>query len=543
MTASPASTPGLSVSDRTGRRVVRLDRSPFTIGRQDDSDLRVAGSEVSRRHAEIVSDGGRYVLRDCGSRYGTFVNGELQREHVLIDGDRIRLGRSAAVDIVFLNQPEEPAAGGSLVGIVRQTAALLDGLRALGAVHVLQDVLILVLDAAIDVSGAERGFIMLAGADGVLEFTIGRARGRITLPGRTFDTSRKIPSDVFVTGEARVVGDLIEGGADEHSATVALGIRQVLCVPLRLLQYFEHEGAAPEPKRIGVLYLDGREDGGLLSPTTRIAVETLASEAAVAIENARLYRESVEKARVDRELRIAAEMQRALRPAASHCGADFEVAGASQASRAIGGDFFDYGELPDGGFGLALGDVAGKGPPAAVLAGALQGMVVAYATSGISPGEALRRINLMLERHFTADRFATMTFAVLRPGGRFTYSLAGHNPPLLLRGGRVERLETGGMPLALFTEAQYPEESRQLQPGDAIVFFSDGVTEASNEADEPFGDDRVAAVGLEQPGLSAEVFLERLLDRVHAFCGGVAPADDLTAMVLRYTGGPPGLAN
>ena len=224
--------------------------------------------------------------------------------------------------------------GGSLVGAVRQTAALLQGLRALGAAHLLQDVLVLVLDAAIEVSGADRAFIMLAAADGTLEFNLGRGRGRLTLSGQTFKTSRKIPEEVFATGEARIVSDLIEGDmADDHLATVALGIRQVLCVPLRLVRYMDEPGATPEPRRIGVLYLDGSESGTLLSPTTRLGVETLATEAAVAIENARLYRETVEKARVDQELRIAGEMQKALRPAARHRGRDFEIAAASQSSR------------------------------------------------------------------------------------------------------------------------------------------------------------------------------------------------------------------
>ncbi len=536
VTDAPAiSTPGLSVTDRTGRRVVRIDKSPFAIGRSDDSDLRVVGSEVSRQHAEIVADGDRYVLRDSGSRYGTFVNGEPQREHTLVDGDRIRLGRSAVVDIVFLDQPEEPVAGGSLVGVVRQMAALLEGLRGLGAAHLLQDVLVLVLDAAIEVAGAERGFIMLATADGRLELTVGRARGRVTLPDETFGASRKIPNDVFATGEARLVRDLVgDDTAAEHSATVALGIRQVLCVPLRLRQYVNEAGDPPAP--IGVLYLDGREGGGLLSPTTRLGVEALATEAAVAIENARLYRESVEKARLDRELRIAAEMQRALRPASSHRARDFEIAGASQASRAIGGDFFDYLELPDGAFGLALGDVAGKGPPAAVLAGALQGMFAAYASSGVEPGEMLSRVNVTLERHFVANRFATMAYGVLRPGGRFAYSLAGHNPPLLVRGRSVRRLDTGGMPLALFLDATFPQETVPLEAGDVILLFSDGVSEASDPSGDPFGDERIEAVVRANPGAGAETLLAGLLAAVHAFTQGAVPDDDVTALVLRYLG-------
>jgi pSer/pThr/pTyr-binding forkhead associated (FHA) protein len=347
----------LHVTDRLGRRAVPIDKTPFTIGRGTDSDLQLSGGEVSRDHAEILRDGDHYVLHDRGSRYGTFVGGEPTSEHLLVEGDRIRLGRSSAVELVFLQEPEAATPGReSLVEAVRQTAALLEGLRALGAGHLLQDVLVLVLDAAIEVSGADRGFIMLATPDGKLEFTVGRGRGRISLEGQTFKISRKIPEDVFARGESRIVADLVEDdAADTHMATVALGIRQVLCVPLKLMRFLDQPGAAPEPTRIGVLYLDSRESGALLADPARIGVETLATEAAVAIENARLYRETVEKARVDQELRIAAEMQKALRPPARHVAPTFEIAAASKSSRSIGGDFFDYIELPDGAFGFALG--------------------------------------------------------------------------------------------------------------------------------------------------------------------------------------------
>ena len=384
----------LNVSDRLGRRVVPIDKSPFTIGRTEENDLRVFSSEVSRTHAEIVRADDQYRLHDRGSRYGTFVNGELLKEHTLVDGDRIRLGRSAAVELVFLSQPDESAMGGSLVGAVRQTAALLEGLlRAQGPPICCRMSSRLCWTPRSRCPAPTRAFIVASRVPAARSnSTLGRGRGHLTLSGQTFKTSRKIPEEVFATGETRIVRDLIEGDmADDHLATVALGIRQVLCVPLRLVRYMDEPGAAPEPRRIGVLYLDSRESGTLLSPATRLGVETLATEAAVAIENARLYRETVEKARVDQELRIAGEMQKALRPAARHRGRDFEIAAASVSSRSIGGDFFDYVKLPGEAFGVALGDIAGKGPPAAVLAAALQGMFAAYAMGDVGPGETLTR--------------------------------------------------------------------------------------------------------------------------------------------------------
>ena len=164
------------------------------------------------------------------------------RRRRLEHGDRVKLGRSGGAEFVFL-LADAPAGGSrsvSAVGEMHQVAVLLEGLRALSSGKVLDDVLALVMDSAIAVGGAERGFIMLAGDDNVLEFKLGRSRDRVTLPGSRFETSRKIPEEVFRTGQARIEADLLDGDlATQHVGTVALGIRNVLCVPLRLVRYVE----------------------------------------------------------------------------------------------------------------------------------------------------------------------------------------------------------------------------------------------------------------------------------------------------------------
>ena len=375
----------LEVTDALGRRIVPIAKSPFEIGRRETNDLRLAGSEVSRDHAEITIDGNRFTLHDRNSRYGTYVNGEQVTERVLAHGDKVRLGRTGGAEMVFLladTQPPVDRATTTAIGDLRQIAALLEGLRALGSGRVLDDVLSLVLDSAIEVSGAERGFIMLALESVDLEFKMARGRGHITLSGGSFATSRKIPEEVFRTGEPRIVADLLDGDlANVHMGTVALGIRNVLCVPLRLVRYVDKAENVGEERRIGVLYLDSKEKGSLLSGSTRAALETLATEAAVAIENARLYRETMEKARMEQEMRIAAEIQQALLPKAARAGSYFRAAAASLPCRSIGGDFYDYVEMSDGSLGFALGDVAGKGPPAALLSAMMQGIFAAQAAT------------------------------------------------------------------------------------------------------------------------------------------------------------------
>jgi sigma-B regulation protein RsbU (phosphoserine phosphatase) len=537
----------LEVTDALGRRVVPIVKTPFEIGRRETNDLKLAGSEVSRDHAEITSVDGRFTLKDRASRYGTFINGEQITEHPLIHGDRIRLGRSGGAEIVFLLTDIEPkadkASTTTAIGDLRQIAALLEGLRALGSGRVLDDVLSLVLDSAIDVGGAERGFIMLAAATGELEFKMARGRGRSTLSGSSFATSRKIPDEVFRTGEPRVVPDLLDGElADVHMGTVALGIRNVLCVPLRLVRYLDKAEAADveRERRIGVLYLDSREKGTLMSSSTRAALETLATEAAVAIENARLYRETMEKARMEQEMKIAAEIQQALLPKMARAGSFFAAAAASIPCRSIGGDFYDYVDLPGGALGFALGDVAGKGPPAALLSAMMQGIFAAQAATSDSPSQTISRVNMALYRRGIESRFVTLMYGVIAPDGRLTYCNAGHNPPLILsRSGAaptVRRLECGGPIVGLFETATFDEETVNLTAGDWLIVFSDGVSEAMSASGDEYGENRIVSCVEGHKSMEPRQLLEALFADVRDFTRGAPQSDDITAMVLRYGG-------
>ena len=533
----------LEVTDALGRRVIHIDKPVFSVGRRSGNDLQLVGSDVSRDHAEIALDGGQYILRDRGSRYGTYVNGEAVSEHHLKHGDLVRLGRSGGAELVFLLEDQQHGEKSSdkhttsAVGDLRQVAALLEGLRALGSGRVLDEVLALVMDSALEVTGAERGFIMLAGADNILEFKIARGRGRVTLPGSGFETSRKIPEEVFATGQEKMVADLLDGDlANVHMGTVALGIRHVLCTPLKLVRYLDRADQQTEEKRIGVLYLDSREKGALLSRAARAALETLATEAAVAIENARLYRETLEKTRMEQEMRIAAEIQQALLPEPRRKGAYFEAVGQSVPCRSIGGDFFDYVDLPDGGFGFAVGDVAGKGAPAALLTAVLQGVFSAQASSGSSPADTLSKVNLALIRRAIESRFATGLYAIVRAGGALTYCNAGHNPPMVFTKTGVKRLEKGGLILGLFEHATFEEETIALEPGDLMVAFSDGVTEAMSASGEEYGEERLLACVEATREKGPQEVLDRIFSSVREFTTGAVQSDDVTALVLRYDG-------
>jgi len=309
-------------------------------------------------------------------------------------------------------------------------------------------------------------------------------------------------------------------------------------VPLRVSAYAATAGDRSAEQVIGVLYLDGRERGAMLSAGTRDALEAFATQAALAIDSARLYAEAAEKAKLDRDLRIAADIQRALLPEPQFSCATFDVSAASIPCRTIGGDFFDYIELGGGAFGFALGDVAGKGPPAALLATAVQSSCSAHAPVAADPADLMVRINRALLRRAIDARFATMCYGTIDAHGRFRYSNAGQEPPVVVHAdGRLERLDVGGPVLGLLPVAAYAHAETTLAPGDLVVMFSDGVTEARNTAGDEYGYERLVDALQGAHGREAEQVLSTVLASVNEFAAGAPQADDITALVLRYRGG------
>jgi steroid delta-isomerase-like uncharacterized protein len=262
----------------------------------------------------------------------------------------------------------------------------------------------------------------------------------------------------------------------------------------------------------------------------------LAGQAGAVIQGSQLYRETIERARLEHDIEIAAEIQRALLPERRYSCAHFEVVAASVPCRAIGGDFFDYFDLPSGAFGFALGDVSGKGPPAALLAAVLQGILSAHAYAVGTPAQTMTLVNETLYRRAVDSRFATMLYGVLALDGQLTYCNAGHSPPILINRRGVQRLEKGGPIVGVFKQPTFEEEVVKLDPDGTLVIFSDGLTEAMNCDDHEFGEERLLSSLRANWELPASNLLECLLGDVRQFTATAGQSDDLTVFVLRYLG-------
>ena len=247
----------------------------------------------------------------------------------------------------------------------------MDGLRALGSGRVLEDVLTIVIDSVLDATMAERGFIMLSDDVGELQFTIARRRGRQTLPGSSLETSVKIPRKVFDTGKPKIV-DNLEADIGDHDETFAVGILRIVCVPLRVTPMGTAYNPQAEADRvIGVLYLDHNAPGHTHSSALLQSLEAFATQAALAIKERTALRGSRGKvshrSRPPPGSRISALV--AWAPSVCRPLASWQRS-ASRAGRSAA-NFYDYLEVAEGRLAFALADVAGKGPPAALLAAAL----------------------------------------------------------------------------------------------------------------------------------------------------------------------------
>jgi hypothetical protein len=243
------------------------------------------------------------------------------------------------------------------------------------------------------------------------------------------------------------------------------------------------------------------------------------------------------QARVEHEMRTAAAIQQALMPMNRPVAPLFDVAGAALPGRTISGDFLDYFELPGGRLAFVLGDVAGKGPASALVAATIQGMFSAVSESEERPADAIRRVNRALVSRAVQSKFATVFHGLLTADGSLYACNAGHNPPLLLRAaGGSEWLTTGGLLLGVFDQAIFEEQPARLAPGDTLVLFSDGVSEAVGPGGAMYGEERILSCLEAARRLPAAGVLDRLLVDVQTFAAGEPQADDITVLVVRYAG-------
>jgi len=535
----------LSVTDRLGNvRHVKLNKPVFTIGRHADNDLQILGSSVSRRHAEIVREGDDFYLVDKGSKAGSYVNDQKVDRRQLAHKDRIGIGPEPEQEVQFLDlrsdeAGEEPAAAQpfNAHAELQNLAKFLEVNQALKISLSIDEVLRLIVDAAIEMTQAERGALMLRGESGELEFRVARDRRRRTLPDSSFAMSRTAVDQAFRGCRSIIASgnqdDILLEGAE---SVMALELRTIVCIPLQRFQMSERTDATGVHARdvLGVLYVDSRHTAGVLSKASINLLESLAFEASKALEGVRLMQQEEAKRRLEQEFAMAREVQVALLTTSDLDADQVELAAHSLPSRYVDGDFYDLFTLAGGRIVAVLGDVSGKGIAAALLAAMAQGVIQVQLNAGHPVAAAIKTLNHLLVQKSAPSKFITLFCAVLEDGGDLTFVNAGHNPPLLLRaGGGHEYLSSQSMVVGAFDFAAYSDGKTRLGRGDILVAFTDGVTEAVGTSGEMFGDERLLETVRAAADQRAAQIRDRIFEDVAAFTRGRPQDDDITVIVLK----------
>ena len=534
----------LVVVEGTDRRTLVLDHFPFTIGRRTDRDLVMADPRVSREHAQFVKEADGTYLVDQGSRHGTFVNGERINRRKLGRNDRVEFGVQGSAYAVFspdrspssaaqqfLSQFStwKPASGAG--SDLEMLNVFLEAARKLNTSGVLDDVLQTLLEAALRLTHAERGFVFLRQPDGELHLAAGRDK-----TGERIDDdstiSRSVLRDAAKSASEFLVTDTDETGKlAGRESIVAHNLHSVICIPLRktnIQEKVKDDTRGGEPTVQGVLYLDAHFLSGKLSSVSHDILRTIANGAATLVENAALVQAEDAAKRYRQELAIAAEIQQRLMTVTVPEVPFAKVGAVSYACKDIGGDFFDL-VYTDQGLSLIVADVSGKGVSAAVVASILQGMLYSQLSRDSPLPEMMVAVNRFLCEKVAGQKYATLVIARLLGSGQLELINCGHVPPLLVASdGKVTKLEEGNLPVGLVPGADYQGMVLQLKPDDRLLLVTDGVTEAENAEGEFFGTDRLEKCC--QDGLVA------IEQAVTEFRGDTPLTDDFTITEMIYRG-------
>ena len=544
--------PALAVTNPSGNRSrAVIDPLPFQIGRQGENHLVLRDNRISRSHARIVGEDGDYFIEDLDSRHGVFVNGKRIKRQKLNDGDRVDFGFPDSYRLVFtleedelhkfLEQVSQPgnSTSGATATNLSKLRSLVEVARALQSSLSTDDVLAAVVDAALSVTGAERGFLLLR-KDDELEMQIARDRRGVPLGASDLGVPRSLIHRALRTRRELLSMTFDPMGAEgvrPEMSVADLELRSVVCVPLVQVRTgsFQETLTTSMDNTVGVLYMDSRQNAADLSMGNREILQTLALEASTVLENARLLEEERKKRHLEEELSIARTIQQDLLPSQLPSDGWFRAAGSSIASRQVGGDYFDVHSLGPDKFSCVIADVSGKGVSAALLAALLQG-AFSFASEG-SPAieELMARVNHFLNERARGEKYATVFFCTLDRSGELRWSNAGHPKPFLVRcNAELEQLDSTGLPLGMLEQAAYEVKSIQLQPGDKIVLFSDGLSEAQNAAGQYFDRRHLRETLLENATASCAELHAKLIEAAEDFGEGGEVADDITVLVVEY---------
>ncbi len=541
LVSQPDPTPTLVlVKGQECRRLV-IDKSPFLIGRHQDNDLVINDAGISRQQAALEGDTTGFFVVDRGSKHGTFVNGERVQRRKLQANDRITFKESGGGPYLVFQAREASATRPDLLTRISIAAhdtpaselekvnVFIEAMRKLSTADVLQEVLITVIASALRLTGAQRGYVFLRGADGALHLAAGRDDAGNALTEDSTISHSTLNEAATGGAEFLVSNTLNRPDLAGRYSIVAHDLQSVICIPLRQLKFQEGAGAEAAKAIRGVLYLDSHVPSRDLTGVGHEILHALATEAATLVENAALVQAEETARRYRQELTIAGSIQQQLMTVTIPETGFATVHARCVPCSEIGGDFYDVVRSKQG-LAVVLGDVSGKGVSAAVLASVLQGMIHTQLAAGLALAELAKAINDFLCEKQIEEKFATAIIARLDPDGALEYVNCGHLHPLLVSGSGVRRLEVSNIALGLVPVAAYQVARAELNRRDRVILLTDGITEAENSARELLTEEQLQAAA------SAGDPLEQMFCCVVQHRGDAPQGDDCTVVELTYRG-------
>ena len=529
-----------------------VDRDEVIVGRASDADLPLADRFLSRHHARILRRSGKFFVEDLGSRNGTSINGvSTDGPTPLVKGDVVAMCGSA----LTLLGPKgsvatvEPAGDLSGVTLFRNATELLrpssevdlsgdeDALRhyaerlgllneihhALGKSMELEELLELILDGIFRHLQPEECTIFLRHTDGELT----KAASRSVVPGGgDLLFSRALTHEVT---EKKVAALVYDAQMDERfsaaQSIMTSGVRSLAAAPL-----------LDEEEALGMMVIGSRVTVRAFSEEDLELLVSLSAVAALRLRNIRLAEEAAERQVMEKELALARRIQTALLPESLPDLPDWEIHGETLPSRGVSGDMYQVLSRNEGAECFVMvADVSGKGMAASLLTASLEALSIGPIEAGEPTDEICRKVSERLFQRTPPEKYATAVLGSFEVAtGRFSYTNAGHNPALIVRkDGSVEQLDSTGTPLGLLPNAPFRQVDLQLNSGDLVVIYTDGVTETVDPEDEEYGTDRLASFLQQRPLAPLSQLAEELEQELDQFSHGAPAGDDVTLLLLR----------
>jgi sigma-B regulation protein RsbU (phosphoserine phosphatase) len=524
-----------------------LQGQAVSIGRASECSIPIKDRYLSRKHAEIVLVEGMWVLKDCGSANGTYLNGtRVDRDYTLKTGDRIRLGDT---ELLFESQEhntdrfvaiEDRHASATIAIPINEIDSMalesgdLSKLQTLNALsreliedRPMEELFGFIIDRVMQHLRPSRAALGLLGADGK-SFVNVEVRRQDRTDSSELRISHTLLAEVVEEKKALAFMDVsVDEKLSRAQSIIMQGIHSILCAPLTI-----------GDSVVGVLYVDYLFNQRAISEEDVRLVAQIARFAAIKLETTRLREEAIQKRIMDEELKTASVIQRRLLPPSPTGIPGYTFVGRNRPCRTISGDYYDFVTRPNGQVYFVIADVSGKGVTAGLMMAGLQAAFRIFSKNDPRPAELVSQLNEALKDNLPQSKFVTLFLGRLDTAtGGIEYANAGHTPPLHVRREQVDELIETDLLLGVVTRAEYTNRTLQLDPGDSLVLFTDGVTDAEGGTGPELGTVELMKALSPLHGAGATDVGNAIEESVLQHVGDAPLADDVTLIVVSRNAG------